>query len=299
MRHLNYNHLLYFWSVAKCGSVAAAAVENFVTPQTISGQLRLLEQSLDAPLFERSGRRLELTEFGRLVLEQCDEIFVRGAELARLVNTRTNAGLQSLRAGIVDSIPKLIAERILATVLTDDHSVRLACREQGLEELLAELAVNRLDIVLSDQPVPPGLSLKAYSHRLGRSNLSFFSKGKRVTALRRGFPHSLTDEAMLLPSSRSALRRQIDAWLDRHAIRPHVVGEFDDSALMKAFGESGAGVVVAPAVIESEVKRMYRMGVIGTTDELQEDFYAITVQRQLRHPAIQSMCTSAQEWLDG
>jgi len=207
MRHLNYSHLQYFWTVAREGSIAKAAQVLNLTPQTISGQLKLLDEAVGPPLFNRVGRRLILSEMGRVVFEYAEEIFTVGAELASVVRGHQRSGPRSLAVGIVSSMPKLIAERIVAPAIMAEQSVRVRCQESSLEQLLSELAVHRLDIVLSDQPVPDGLNIKAYNHRLGESSMTFFAQRSRARRYRGQFPASLMDAPMLLPSSNSALRR--------------------------------------------------------------------------------------------
>ncbi|MDJ0748444.1 MAG: transcriptional activator NhaR [Woeseiaceae bacterium] len=286
MRHLNYSHLQYFWAVAREGSIAKASQSLHLTPQTISGQLKLLDEAVGKPLFNRVGRRLVLSDMGRVVFEYADEIFSVGAELASVVRGNHLTGPTTLNVGIVSSMPKLIAERIVAPALMAEQPIRVRCQEASLEQLLSELAVHKLDIVLSDQPVPDGLSLKAYAHRLGESGMSFFTLRSKARRYRGKFPSSLNDAPMLLPSQHSALRRRLDDWFETHELSPRIVGEFDDSALLKAFGEAGAGVFAAPSVIEEEICRMYRMAVVGQTDEIQERFYAISPERRLKHESV-------------
>ncbi len=286
MRHLNYNHLQYFWTVAREGSIARASKSLHLTPQTISGQLKLLDEAVGQPLFNRVGRRLVLSDMGQIVFEYADEIFSVGAELASVVRGNPETGPTMLSVGIVSSMPKLIAERIIAPVLLTEAPMRVRCQESSLEQLLSELAVHKLDLVLSDQPIPDGLSLKAYNHRLGQSGMSFFARTNQARSYRGRFPASLNDAPMLLPSRSSALRRRLDDWFENQSLFPRIVGEFDDSALLKAFGEAGAGVFAGPTAIEDEICRMYRMAVIGRTDDIKERFYAISPERRLRHPAV-------------
>lgn len=286
MRHLNYSHLQYFWAVAREGSIARASESLHLTPQTISGQLKLLDEAVGQPLFNRVGRRLVMSDMGRTVFEYADEIFSVGAELASVVRGNHLSGPTTLSLGIVSSMPKLIAERIVAPAMVGEQPVRVRCQEASLEQLLSELAVHKLDLVLSDQPVPDGLSIKAYNHRLGESGMSFFSQRNRARRYRAKFPDSLSDAPMLLPSQHSALRRRLDDWFEINELSPCIAGEFDDSALLKAFGEAGAGIFAAPTVIEAEVCRMYRMSVIGQTDEIKERFYAISPERRLKHPSV-------------
>lgn len=286
MRHLNYSHLHYFWAVARDGSIAKASESLHVTPQTISGQLKLLDAAVGQPLFNRVGRRLVLSDMGQLVFEYADEIFSVGAELANVVRGNQTIGPTTLDVGIVNSMPKLIAERIVAPALLAEQPVRVRCHEASLEQLLSELAIHKLDIVLSDQPMPDGLGLKAYNHRLGESGLSFFARRDKARRYRSNFPQSLNDAAMLLPSQNSALRRRLDDWFESHELFPRIAGEFDDSALLKAFGEAGAGIFTGPSAIEAEICRMYRMSVIGQTEEIKERYYAISPERRLSHPSI-------------
>jgi LysR family transcriptional activator of nhaA len=273
MRHLNYSHLQYFWTVAREGSVAKAAEVLNLTPQTISGQLKLLDQAVGQPLFNRVGRRLVLSETGRVVFEYAEEIFTTGAELASVVRGHQRSGPTNLAVGIVSSMPKLIAERIVAPAMMAERAIRVRCHEASLEQLLSELAIHRLDIVLSDQPVPDGLNIKAYNHRLGESSMSFFALRSQARRYRGKFPDSLMDAPMLLPSPHSALRRRMDDWFEAHEVFPRIVGEFDDSALLKAFGEAGAGVFAGPTVIAEEICRMYRMAVIVITDTAKADLF--------------------------
>ena len=286
MRHLNYNHLQYFWTVAREGSIARASSVLHLTPQTISGQLKLLDEAVGQPLFNRVGRRLVLSDMGRLVFQYADEIFSVGAELASVVRGNHMSGATTLSVGIVNSMPKLIAERIIAPAMLAEQPIRVRCHEATIEQLLSELAVHKLDLVLSDQPVPDGLSLKAYDHRLGESGMSFFALRSQARRYRGKFPDSLQDAPMLLPSPNSALRRRIDDWFEALELSPRIVGEFDDSALLKAFGEAGAGLFAAPTVIEEHVCRMYRTAVVGRTDDISERFYAISPERRLKHPSV-------------
>ncbi len=293
MRHLNYNHLQYFWTVAREGSVARAAELLHLTPQTISGQIKVLEQSIGQPLFERVGRRLTMTETGRVVYTYAEEIFAIGAELASTVRSSLPNASSTLVIGVVSSMPKLIAERIVAPAMLSDPPVRVRCHEARLDSLLADLAVHKLDIVLSDQPLPRGLSIKAYDHLLGESGLSFYAPKAKARGLKSRFPESLNDAPMLLPTKNSALRRRLDEWFEQHGLAPQVAGEFDDSALLKAFGEAGMGVFAGPTAIEEEITRMYRVGVIGETSEITERYFAISPERRLRHEAVVAITQTA------
>ena len=295
MRHLNYSHLQYFWTTAREGSIAKAAEVLHLTPQTISGQLKLLDDAVGQSLFTRSGLRLELSDTGRIVFDYADEIFTVGAELATVVHSGRLEGTTLLNIGVVSSMPKLVVERIVAPALSEPDPVRVSCFEASLEQLLADLALHRLDLVLSDRPMPVGLGLSAYNHHLGESSLSFFAHKKGAAARRRQFPRSLDQAPMLLPSKHSALRRHIDDWLDAQNLSPRVVGEFDDSALLKAFGEAGFGIFAAPTVIEQEICRMYRTAVIGCAKDVKESFYAISPERRLKHEAIIAITDTARQ----
>lgn len=286
MRHLNYNHLLYFWTVAREGSIARASKSLHLTPQTISGQLKLLEESVGEPLFQRVGRGLVLTDAGHLVNQYAEEIFSLGAELAQKVRSKQPGTPTALNVGVVNSIAKLIAYRILEPALELEDPVRIVCFEGDLEKLLADLAVHRLDLVLSDRPIPTGLNVRAYNHTLGESEISFFAHKRLAPRFTRRFPESLTGAPMLMPVHTSALRRGLDDWFERVGVTPNVVAEFDDSALLKAFGEAGIGVFPAPAAISPEIELMYHARSIGTVDELVESYYAISPERKLKHPAV-------------
>jgi LysR family transcriptional activator of nhaA len=293
VRHLNYSHLQYFWSVAREGSIVKAAEVLHLTPQTISGQLKLLEEAVGEPLFDRVGRRLVLSDKGRVVFAYAEEIFAIGSELANVVRGSQPGRPPVLSIGMVSSLPKLIAERIIAPAIRAPQPVRVRCYEATLDSLLGDLAVHRVDLVLSDQPSVQGLNLRAYNHLLGESGLTFFARRAEARRYRRQFPESLANAPMLLPEASSALRRRLDDWFETQGIAPHIVGEFADSALLKAFGEAGAGLFAAPTAIENEICRMYRMGIIGHVDSIRERFYAISSERRLKNEAVLRICEAA------
>jgi LysR family transcriptional activator of nhaA len=299
MRHLNYNHLLYFWTVAREGSIARASEALHLTPQTISGQLKLLEQAVGEPLFHRVGRGLVLSDTGHLVNQYADEIFSLGAELTQRVRGNLTGAPAALNVGIVNSIPKLIAYRILRPALELGDPVRIVCREGDLEKLLADLAVHRLDLLLSDRPIPTGLNVKAYNHLLGESGVSFFARESLADAYLDTFPGSLDGAPILLPVNTNAVRRGLDDWFDRIGVTPRVVAEFDDSALLKAFGEAGTGVFPAPDAIREEVAHMYHAKCIGSVDTVKETYYAISPERKLKHPAVLQITETARAALFG
>jgi LysR family transcriptional activator of nhaA len=294
---INYKHLHYFWAVAREGGVARASERLNLTPQTISGQLSLLEAHLGVDLFTRIGRNLELTETGRLVLSYADEIFSLGGELEEMIHQLPEGRPQLFRVGVVDVLPKSIAHRILTPALQMPESVRMVCREAGLDTLLAELAVHRLDLVLADRPIPATVSARGFSHKLGECAVSFFATEKLKKKLKGDFPRCLDGAPILLPSSGTQLRSGIDQWLDKHRIHPRMIAEFDDSALMKVFGQDGAGIFIAPAAIEAEVEWQYQVVAIGQIDEVKERFYAISVERRVTHPVVSAVMEAARESL--
>ena len=294
---VNYKHLHYFWVVAKEGGIARASEKLHLTPQTISGQLSNLEEYLGISLFSRVGRNLALTETGRLVLGYADEIFSLGGELEELVHQLPASLPQILKVGVVDVVPKSIAHRILAPALKMPEPVRMICQESSLDALLAELSVHRLDLVLADRPIPSTVSTRGYSHKLGECAVSFFATEKLKKNLKGDFPQCLDRAPLLLPSRDNQLRSSIDQWLDKLRIFPRVVAEFDDSALMKVFGQEDAGIFIAPAAIEAEVESQYRSACIGRVDELKERFYAISVERRVSHPVVATIMETARDLL--
>jgi LysR family transcriptional activator of nhaA len=297
MRHLNYNHLLYFWTVAREGSIAKATQSLHLTPQTISGQLKLLEESIGEPLFNRVGRGLVMTETGHMVYQYADEIFSLGAELTSRVKTGRVVVPAVLSVGIVNSIPKLVASRILQPVLELEIPIRLVCTEGGLESLLGDLAVHKLDLVLSDRPIPSGLSVKAFSHALGSSDIALFAKKGMTRKYEKDFPRCLDNAPMLLPTAENPIRRGLDDWFDQEGISPRMVAEFEDSALMKAFGEAGNGIFPSPVAISAEIEQMYHARRIGAAIPVQEHYFAISPERKLKHPAVLKIIESAREQL--
>lgn len=294
---LNLKHLRYFWSVASHGSVARAADALYLTPQTISGQLRDLEQQVGGKLFARSGRNLVLTETGRLVFSYADEMFRLGLELQDVLAGHAPGSALTVKVGVAMVVPKLLAYRVLAPVLEMPEAVRLICHEAPLVDLLADLSVHKLDMVLADSPVTPTLNIRAYNHALGRSGISFFAVRKKAKRLREDFPASLDGAPMLMPSGGSNLRRNLENWFERHGITPLIVAEFEDRALMKAFGERGSGVFTSPIAVEQDVLDKYGVEVIGRTEEISEHFYAISAERRIKHPAVSAITESARSEL--
>lgn len=296
---LNYRHLHYFWTVAKAGGITRAGERLHLTPQTLSGQLSQFEQQLGTPLFRRVGKRMELTESGRLAMSYADEIFQVGAELEEMLRGRPEDRLFPFRVGIADVVPKAIAHRLLSPALSLPETVRLICREDRLDRLLAELAIHRLDMVLADRPIPANMDVKGYSHPLGQCGVAFLAAPALAEKLSGEFPANLDGAPLLIPGEDSALRAPLLRWLERQAIRPRIVGEFDDDALMKAFGQAGCGVFPAPAASVAEVEVQYGTPSLGQTDEIQERFFAISVERRLTHPAVVAVSEGARRGLFG
>lgn len=298
MRHLNYNHLYYFWMVAKEGSIVRASELLYLTPQTISGQIRFLEEAVNAKLFTRVGRRLVLSEVGRMVYQYADQMYRLGSELIDVLKGRTPEGPLLFTVGIADVVPKLVSYRVLEPALHLGEAIRIVCREGKLTELMADLAVHKVDMVLADSPVTPMFNIRAFNHLLGESGLSFFtSKSRAAAGSRRPFPRCLDRTPMLLPTDNTMLRRAMEQWFEEEGISPIIAAEFEDSALAKAFGQAGAGIFVAPTAIEQEVKRQYDVKVIGRTDKVRERFYAISAERRIKHPAVVAISHAARESL--
>lgn len=294
---INFKHLHYFWVVAKQGGVARASEVLHLTPQTISGQINVLEDNLGQPLFRRSGRNLELTETGRLALSYADEIFSLGSELEEsLRNEPADRPLQ-FKAGIAEVVPKTIAYRLLAPALEMPEQMRIHCRENSLENLLTELALHRLDVVIADGPIPPGIDVRGFNHSLGECGIGFFGKPELTRDLTGDFPQCLAGAPLLIPSGINRVHDRLVQWLEGMRVYPRIVGEFDDSALMKVFGQAGSGLFIAPTAIAEEVESHYGVEQVGQTDAVREQFYAISVERRITHPAVAAITEAARRWL--
>lgn len=297
---LNYQHLLYFWVVAREGGVAAATrVLNLAQP-TISGQIKVLERTLGERLFVRRGRRLVLTEVGQVVYRYADEIFTVGQELRETLAGMPGAGRPARFAvGISDSLPKLTTYRLLAPALEPAGKYRLVFRVGKADALLAELATHALDLVLTDAPMAPTLSVRAYSHLLGESGVTVFGAPALAGRLCANFPHSLDGAPWVLQTTNTALRRSLDAWFAQHRVRPEIAAEVEDVALLQVLGQEGMGVFAAPTVVEPEVREAYGVEVIGRLDAVRERFYGISVERKLKHPAVVAISEGARRELFG
>ena len=295
MNWLNYNHLYYFWLVAREGSIARAAEQLHLAHPTISKQLHQLESSFEDKLFDRVGRNLVLTEFGQTVFRYAEEIFSVGRELQDAVQGRPSDRPLQFVVGMPDVLPKLIAHRLLKPAFELSEEVHVICHEGRHDEMIAELAVHRLDIVLSDAPVSPTVHVRAFNHLLGECGLTFFANADLAAKYRRKFPSSLDGAPLLLPTEKTALRRDLEQWFYNENLRPKIIGEFEDTALMKVFGQEGLGLFPSPSVIEKEVCRQYSVRVVGRTDAVRERYYAISVERRLKHPAVLAICEAARD----
>ena len=290
---LNYKHLYYFRTVAKTGAINRAAEKLHLTPQTLSGQISAFETRLGVELFRRSGRRLELTDAGRTALAYADDIFHIGAELEEALQNRDTAPAHPFRVVIADAVPKAIAYQLLAPALTLAEPVRLTCKEGRLEQLAAELSIHRLDMVLADRPLPSNMDIKGYSHPLGECGIAFLAARAVADTLKPDFPANLHDTPLLIPGEDSALRVPLLRWLERHGIQPSIVGEFDDSALMTAFGQAGVGVFPVPTIVEAEIVAAYGVKILGRSAEARTEYFAISAERRVTHPCVLAITASA------
>jgi len=296
---LNYHHLRYFWVVARQGGVARASRELHITPSAISLQLQALERALGEQLFTRKGRAMVLTDVGRVALRYADEIFSTGQELLDVLRGRPTGRPLRLVVGVASAVTKLVAFRLLRPALKLPDPVRLVCVEGGTDSLIARLAVHGLDLVITDAPLGAGVKVRAFSHLLGECGVTFFARRAAAARLRRGFPGSLDGAPMLLPSEGAMMRRSLDQWFGAIGARPSIVGEFEDSALLKVFGSAGTGVFPVPTIVEREMQRQYDVGLVGRTEEARERYYAISLERRLTHPAVVAISTAARERLFG
>jgi LysR family transcriptional regulator, transcriptional activator of nhaA len=292
MKWLNYNHLHYFWVVAREGGVVRASEELLVSQPTISNQLKELEGSLGHRLFDRVGRGLRLTEAGRVAFNYANEIFSLGQEMLNALEHQPAGRVMRLAAGVVDVIPKPVARQLLSPATKLEQPVRLVCREDKSDRLLADLAARRIDLVLSDAPIGTAVQVEGYNHLLGESGVSFFADAGLAARYRPGFPKSLNGAPTLLPSDHTQVRRSLNAWFDTKRIHPVVAGEFDDSALMFWFGRTGHGVFPAPTVIEADIRREMGLELVGRLRDVRERFYAITLDEKPKHPAVVAICST-------
>ncbi len=297
MEWLNYHHLLYFWTVAKEGSIARASEKLSLTQATISAQISAFERSLGEKLFNRVGRRLVLTETGRVAFRYADEIFTLGREFMDTLKGRPTGQPLRFRVGIADVLPKLIAQRLLEPAFHIAQSLRVMCHEGKTESLLAQLILHELDLVVTDSGLGSGVKVKTFNHLLGECGLSVFATRKLAMQYRQQFPRSLDGAPFLLPTDNTAMRRALNQWFDNEKIQPIIVGEFEDSALLNVFGQLGKGLFAVPSAIDAEVQKQYGVHLVGRLSHVRERFYAISVERRLKHPAVIAICESAKKEL--
>jgi LysR family transcriptional regulator, transcriptional activator of nhaA len=297
MEWLNYHHLLYFWTVAREGTIARASEELRLAQPTISGQIRVLEDQLGEKLFQRSGRNLVLTDIGRLVYRYADDIFGLGRELMDTLKDRPTGRPLRFQVGVADEVSKVIAYRLLEPAMRLAQPVYMVCRDGAADRLLTELATHSLDLVIADTPISPAVKVKAFTHPLGETPVTVFGTAKLAGARRKQFPQSLDGAPFLLPTIGKTLRRMLDQFFDQQGIRPRIVAELDDSALLTTFGQAGAGLFVAPTVLEKEVTRQFGVVAVGRLDTVRERYFAISVERRLKHPAVVAISEAANEML--
>lgn len=294
---LNYKHLYYFREVATLGSIARACESLHLTPQTISGQLSLLEEALQTQLLQRTGRHLELTEAGQIALKYANEIFQLGNALQEALQHYPQGNAQVFRVGVSDVVPKSIAYRLLEPAMQLPKPIHIVCTEGKLNDLMTELALHRMELVIADSPMPNTLNIRGFTHELGASSISFFVTPKVRAQLSGEFPHCLNGAPLLIPAEGTAVRGKLREWFHKQQVHPKIVGEFDDSALMKAFGQAGAGVFVAPTALETTMTQEAGVELLGRAEDITEQFFAISVERRISHPAVMAITKHAQDWL--
>ena len=299
MQWLNYHHLLYFWMVAKEGGISRASEQLHLAQPTLSSQIQKLEKSIGAKLFDRAGRAMVLTETGQMVFRYADEIFTLGRELTDVLRGMPSKDSLRLTVGVPDALPKLIVYQLLKLALDLEEQVQLVCFEGKINDLLSDLALHQLDIVLADSPLTPATHIRAFNHLLGESGITVFGSAVLARKYKGRFPQSLQGAPMLLPTQNTSLRRALEQWFDAVDIRPQIVHEFEDSAVLKVFGQHGEGLFAAPSVIEAEICRQYRVRSVGRIEEVKERFYAISVERRLKHPAVVKISQAARRTLFG
>lgn len=291
---MNFKHLRYFWTTAKAGGIMRAGEQLNTTPQTLSGQIKQLEEWLGHDLFRKRGRGLELTAEGRVALGYAEQIFALGDELEKSIRlARGQSRPITFRVGVADSVAKSVAYHLLEPALGLAEQVHMTCHEGKFSELVAQLSLNRLDLVLADEPVSKKIGVKAFNHALGTSAMSFFCSPALRSQLQGPFPKCLHGAPMLIQGPMSSVRQQLDHWFNKHQLQPRLVGEFDDSALMNAFGREGRGVFTSPTVLEEETQAQFGVEVIGRSTELVEEFFAISVERRISHPCVAAITKAA------
>jgi LysR family transcriptional activator of nhaA len=295
MAWLNYHHLLYFWTVVSEGRVSKAAKKLRLSQPTVSAQVRMLETALGQKLFAKKGRTQLLTDVGRTVYRYADEIFGIGRELLETIEGGAPGRAIQLTVGVANAVPKLVVYRLLKPAISLPESVRLVCREDDIEQLITQLGTYLLDVVIANAPAPTYLPIKVFSHLLGESDVALFAPAPLATRLRRRFPKSLQDAPMLLPTTNSPLRRGLEEWFDAQGVRPRIVGEFEDSALMKVFGHAAVCAFPAPSAIAADVSKFYGVRMVGRVEAVRERYYVISAERRLKHPGILAMTSAARD----
>ncbi len=297
MEWLNYHHLFYFWMTVKAGTMSAAAEMLHLSRPTVAAQIRELEKSFSEKLFEKQGRGLVLTEFGVQVHKYADEIFSIGHELREFVKTGHSGNRKRFVVGLPDVVPKHIAFELLKPALHMESRPRTICYEGKLNQLLADLALHKLDLIISDAPAPTTMEFKVYNHKLGECGLSMLAIPSIAKKYNKGFPDSLTDSPCLLPTDHTAVRRSLDIWLDDKEIFPEIVAEFEDSALLKVFGQQGEGIFPVPSAIEGLVIKQYGVQLVGRIPEVRDKFYAISAEKRVQHKATSMIVKQARNKL--
>jgi len=297
MEWLNYHHLLYFWTVVREGGVSKAATKLRLSQPTVSAQVRMLEGALGERLLQRQGRTVALTDVGRLVYRYADEIFGVGRELMESLRGRPAGRPVQLNVGVANAVQKLIVYRLLRPATLGPDPIQIVCREDNAEQLVAQLATHAFDVVIADAPAPPHVRVKVFNHLLGESPIGFFATPRLAAKLKRRFPASLASTRVLLPTVNTALRRLLDEWFEKQDLRPRVVGEFEDSALMSVFGQASGAVFPAPVAIAREVSRLYGVRLVGRVESVRERYYAISAERRLTHPGVLAITSAARDEL--
>ena len=295
---LNYHHLRYFWAVAREGSVARASERLHVAMPTISGQVKQLERSLGGPLFRRAGRNLELTDLGRHVFAYAEEIFGIGDDLLASLEGESTGRATPFIVGVANMVPKLIAYQLIEPALALGEQLELSVYEDEPDRLLADLAIHRLDLVISDAPIPPHVNVKAYNHLLGSSEVGIFVTRKQARKLKRNFPQSLDGMPFLAPTEKSVMARELSRWFERHEIKPRMVGRFENSSLLKVFAAQGHGAFAAPLSVSRHLDEQYGAVQVGVVDGVTDAFYAISVERRIKHPAVSAISEAARQVFD-
>ena len=289
---LNFQHLYYFWIVAREGGISRASEALDLSPSTISAQVGQLERALAVKLFHRVGRNIRLTDVGHVAFRYAEQIFALGNELTHAIQGWNTEGPMLLQIGIADAVPKLVATRLLRPALIELPEVRFICREDRPDRLLAELALHHLDLLILDSTLDSNLPMQVYSHPLVEWPLAFFGKPELTSKLAADFPFSLEAAPLLVPTAGSAIRRQLDRFFEQHKIQYRLVGEFEDSALMKSFSEIGAGLFAAPAALSEDLERQHGVTLLGKLDDYTVTYFGITVERHLEHPGVAAICAA-------